>query len=216
MIQDFVHYLDHRHVTDIRVIFDVGARDCKQSLEFARRFPGAKVFAFECNPQTLPLCRSAVHSNSRIVLTEKAVNTYDGDCTFFPINPERTRTTWPDGNPGASSLFRSNDTYTIETYVQDEITVPCVKLSTAMKQHDLSSVDLVWMDLQGAELLALQSFEEFLPAVRYVYTEVSHRPIYTGQVLFPQLETFMRTNGFVRESPVDQRKWQEDVIYRRQ
>lgn len=215
MIERFIEFLTQRGVTEPSVIFDIGARDCQQSVEFAKRYPSAKIFAFECNPQTLPLCRSAVAENPSIVLTEKAVNSHDGTCTFYPINPQKTRTTWADGNPGASSLFRSNNTYPVETYVQDEITLPCTKLSTVMREHDLSGIDCIWMDLQGAELIALQSLEEFLPSVKYIYTEVSHHPIYSGQVLFKELDDFLVSKGFKRETPVNIHCWQEDVIYSR-
>jgi FkbM family methyltransferase len=215
MIEQFIAFLRERGVTAPEVIFDVGARDCKQSVEFAKQYPGARIFSFECNPQTLPICRREIASYPQIVLTEKAVNAHDGTCTFFPINPTKTITSWADGNPGASSLFRSNGTYTIERYVQDEITLPCTKLSTVMKEHGLTKVDCIWMDLQGAELIALQSLEEFLSTVQYIYTEVSHRPIYSGQVMFNDIEQFLTANGFARCTPINPQCWQEDVIYAR-
>ena len=141
------------------------------------------------------------------------MNSFDGECTFYPINPQKTLTTWPDGNPGASSLFRSNGTYPLERYVQDEVRLPCTKLSSVMKEHGLTKVDCIWMDLQGAELIALQSLEEFLPNVKYIYTEVSHRPIYTGQVMFNELDSFLSANGFKRATNINSHCWQEDVIY---
>jgi len=82
-----------------------------------------------------------------------------------------------------------------------------------MKSFALNHIDCIWMDLQGAELLALQSLDEFLPAVKYIYTEVSHRPIYTGQVLFNDIEDFLTSKGFKRDTPVNPYCWQEDVIY---
>jgi FkbM family methyltransferase len=215
MIEQFVKFLSARGVASPTVIFDIGARDCLQSVEFSKQYPECRVFSFECNPQTLPLCRQNIVEYSNITLIDKAVNNYDGSCTFYPINPQKTRTTWKDGNPGASSLFRSNNTYPVETYVQDEITSPCVKLSTVMKEHGLDHVDCIWMDLQGAELLALESLEEFLPTVKYIYTEVSHRPIYSGQVLYGQLNDFLVSKGFKRETNINPYCWQEDVIYSR-
>ncbi len=200
-------------MTSPGVIFDIGARDCMQSVEFAKRYPDARIFAFECNPQTLPLCRTNIEGYPNITLVEKAVNKYDGICKFYPINPKKTRTTWADGNPGASSLFVSNNTYPIETYVQDEIEIPCTKLTTVMKENGISKVDCIWMDLQGAELLALQSLEEYLPTVKYIYTEVSHRPIYSGQVLFGELDIFLTSTGFKRRTHINPHCWQEDVIY---
>jgi FkbM family methyltransferase len=199
-------------------VFDVGARDCKESVEALELFPNAKVYSFECNPQTLPLCRAeeAAHGR-RLTLVAKAVNSYTGVCKFHPINPQKTRTTWTDGNPGASSLFVSNGTYRVEHYVQDTIEVPCTRLDDACKELGIESVAIVWMDLQGAELLALQSMGDFLKGVEYMCVEVSYKPIYSGQVLFPELNAFLEAAGFecINTLEPNSGKWQEDAIYRR-
>ena len=53
-----------------------------------------------------------------ISLVECAVGDRDGNATFHPMDPQRTVTTWADGNPGASSLFVASGKYEVETYVQ--------------------------------------------------------------------------------------------------
>jgi FkbM family methyltransferase len=75
---------------------------------------------------------------------------------FFPIDPKRTVTTWKDGNPGASSLFVAQDGYPHEKYVQNEIMVNCHRLDSICEQEKIVP-DLIWIDLQGAELLAFES-----------------------------------------------------------
>lgn len=200
------------------VIFDVGARDCKESIECLEVFPNATVFAFECNPQTLPLCRDAATKfPERLTLVEKAVNERSGTCTFHPIDPTKTRTTWPDGNPGASSLFMNNGTYWVEQYVQNTINVSCTTLSDICREYSIQTVNLLWMDLQGAELIALKSMGEFLKGVEFMCIEVSYKPIYTGQVLYPEINAFLEKEGFVCISPLDPNggKWQEDAVYQR-
>jgi methylase of polypeptide subunit release factors len=57
MIDNFIRYLNKKNYTNPSIIFDIGSRDCLQSLEFAKQYPSAKIFAFECNPLTLPLCK---------------------------------------------------------------------------------------------------------------------------------------------------------------
>lgn len=195
------------------IILDVGSRDCGESLELSRAFPNARIFAFECNPQTLPICRSVCADCSAITLCPYAVNSYDGECTFYPIDPARTRTTWKDGNPGASSLFRANGAYPAETYVQNEIQVPCRRIESVLKEHGVDHVDLIWMDLQGAELIALESLGPYLDRVHSIHTEVTHRAMYTGQNMFSDIHDFLVARGFVADSPITG-GWQQDVIYR--
>ena len=52
------------------------------------------------------------------------------------------------------------------------------------------------MDLQGAELLALQGMGDLLNGVRYVHTELSFRAMYTGQALFADVHSYLHTRGF--------------------
>jgi len=60
MIETFVKYINNKD--DIFVIFDVGSRDCFQSIEFYNTFPNAKIYAFECNPNTLDQCKKILNS----------------------------------------------------------------------------------------------------------------------------------------------------------
>jgi FkbM family methyltransferase len=212
MIQHFISYIADKNQPYI--IFDIGSRDCAQSIEFYEHFPNARIYAFECNPNTLPICKQNIEKyTDRITLVEGAVCDYDGDITFYPINQSKTITTWKDGNPGASSLFKSNGKYTVEKYVQDEIKTNCHRLDSVIKKYDIPGVDIIWMDLQGAELLALKGMGEFLQDTKYIHTEISHREMYTGQVMFDELHNFIIGNNFSTKNKLSMTGWQEDVIY---
>jgi FkbM family methyltransferase len=204
-----------------------------QAIEFYNHFPNAKIWAFECNPNTLEICRENIRDyTDRITLVEGAVTDYDGDITFYPgrtkllflltlmpcstVNQKETVTTWEDGNPGASSIFKSNGTYTLEQYVQDEISVNCHRLDTVMQKQQIPGVDIIWMDLQGAELLALKSLGDHLANVRYIQTEVSHKEIYSKQVMFSELHTLLMENGFALKNELSMEGWQEDAIYEKE
>ena len=212
MIEQFVNYILDKNKE--YVIFDVGSRDCVQSIEFYNMFPNSKIYAFECNPNTLNICRKNIEPYSdRITLIEGAVCDYDGEIKFYPINQDKTLTSWKDGNPGASSLFVSNGQYTVEKYVQDEITTNCHRLDTIMKKYNIEQVDIIWMDLQGAELLAFKGLGTYLDNVKYIHTEVSHKEMYTGQVMFKELNDFILSKDFKIKNNISGRGWQEDIIY---
>ena len=215
MIEHFLPYFINN--TEKYVIFDIGSRDGLQSIEFYKHFPNATIYCFECNPNTLPICKKNIENyKDRIHLIEGAVCDYDGEITFYPINQQQTRTTWEDGNPGASSIFKSNGTYTEEYYVQYEITTVCHRLDSVMKNYTIPKVDIIWMDLQGAELLALKSLGESLKDVQLIHTEVSHKEMYSGQVMFNELHAFMIDQQFVLKNQLSFHGWQEDAIYEKQ
>jgi FkbM family methyltransferase len=216
MIEQFCDFLrkDKYEFDNKIVILDIGSRDCIQSIEFTKYFPNSTVYAFECNPNTLELCKKNIEHYKNIKLIEGAINEYDGKCKFYPINKDKTITTWKDGNPGASSLFLATGDYPHETYIQDEIVVNCHRIDTILKKDNTVRVNLIWMDLQGAELLALKSMGNILNNVDYIFTEVSHKPLYHGQVLFTELHDFLCKNNFTCMTNVNISGWQEDVIYK--
>ena len=214
MIEKFINYINDKNKA--YVIFDIGSRDCKQSIEFYKTFSNAKIYSFECNPNTLDLCeKNIIPYKDRITLIKGAVCDYDGSITFYPINQEKTQTSWDDGNPGASSLFKSNGKYPYETYVQDKITTDCHRLDTIMNKYSIPNVDIIWMDLQGAELLALKGLGDKLSSVKYIHTEVSYREMYSGQVMYTELDNYIIKNNFSRLNNLSFCGWQEDVIYKK-
>jgi len=214
MIENFIRLIEKKN--EPYTIFDIGSRDCQQSIEFYNWFPNAKIYSFECNPNTISLCKKNIEPYAdRITLIEGAVCDYDGEIPFFPINQEKTLTTWKDGNPGASSLFKSNGTYTVEHYVQDEITTNCHRLDTIMDNYSIQKVDIIWMDLQGAELLALKGLGMKLDDVQYIHTEVSHKEMYSGQVMYKELNSYIVSNDFTLLNDLSLQGWQEDAIYKK-
>jgi FkbM family methyltransferase len=183
-------------VEPVGMIVEIGARDCEETVGLSEQFPNARVYAFECNPATLPDCRKRVAGKPNISLIEKAVSDKDGTVTFFPIDQEKTKTPWADGNPGASSLFRASGKYTKETYVQKEITVPSITLSTFMSEESVEKIDLLWMDIQGAELMALKSGENKLSGIKVIHVEVEFIEIFSGQPLAMDIKRYLNANGF--------------------
>jgi FkbM family methyltransferase len=215
MITRLANFLRRRNVDldTFGAVFELGSRDARQAIELAGLFTNGQIIAVECNPHTLELCRTNAARHPRITLIDKAIHSYTGRCQFHPIDTARTVTSWPDGNPGASSLFLATGDYPAERYVQNTIEVDCIRLDALCKQLGIGAIDLIWMDLQGAELLALQSAGALLDKTRYIYTEVSHRPLYQGQPLFDEVDAFLQARGFRCCSTVDRSNWQQDLIY---
>ena len=182
---------------DVLVIFDIGSLHCLESIEFSKKYKKAKIFAFEANAESYKVCLENTKDIDNITVINKCVNDYDGECVFYPINPEKTITTWFDGNRGASSLFKSNGAADhIEKYVQDEVKMPCIKLETFCLENDIKKIDAIWMDLQGAELLALKGLGDVLTTVKVIQTELEINPMYENQCLYGEVNAFLTEKDF--------------------
>ena len=91
----------------------------------------------------------------------------------------------------------------------------CHRLDTIMNKHNIPFVDIIWMDLQGAELLALKGLGNKLSSVEYINTEACHKAIYTDQALFPEINDYL-TNFFPFKliNNISTSFYFEDVIYK--
>jgi len=101
-----------------------------------------------------------------------------------------------------------------QKYSQDEIAIPCGRIETALNVNETNYIDLVWIDLQGAEKIAFESMGRYLIRARYIHCEVTHKPIYSGQILFDELDEYLRLKGFQLQTPINRNRWQENSIYK--
>ena len=199
---------------DVLVIFDIGSLHCLEAIEFSKKYKNAKIYSFEANPESYEVCLKNTKDISRIMVTNKCVNDYDGECSFFPINTEKTVTTWFDGNRGASSLFKSNGAVDhIEKYVQDEIKMPCLRLDTFCKENNITKIDAIWMDLQGAELLAINGLGDILNTVKVIQTELEINAMCKDQCLYKDVNEVLINKGFEQISGNVNAKFGSDFVY---
>ena len=67
------------------------------------------------------------------------------------------------------------------------------------KGFNRSMFNFANIDIQGAELIALQGMTEQLSHLDYVYLEVNEKHLYKDCVLIPELDEFLESHGFKSE-----------------
>ena len=197
----------------VRVALDVGSRDAQIARGLACHYPNARVWAFEPNPAAVAVCRDNLKDEPRIALVEAAVTEADGPVTFYPIDPARTLTPHADGNIGASSLYKANAVYPYETYAQTEVTVHGTRLDTWAQGAGVGEIDVLWMDVQGAELPALSGLGQLLSRVKIIHVEVLYKEMYVGASLFDAVDALLTAQGFARTKKLYACEWFGDVVY---
>lgn len=105
------------------------------------------------------------------------INNIDATSSMYPLNEEVVR--------------RFQDLSSLHTVRTEEI-------ATRRLDDVLSSdtVDFLKLDIQGYELQALESAREVLSRTAVVHCEVEFVPIYAGQPLFAEVQSFMVEQGF--------------------
>jgi len=74
--------------------------------------------------------------------------------------------------------------------------VQALTLDHLFKTHQLSNIDLIKIDVQGAEHLVLQSASNALKRTKMVYTEFSFKPLYENSSTFFDLYKILYDNEF--------------------
>ncbi len=70
-----------------------------------------------------------------------------------------------------------------------------------------SEIDFVNLDIQGAELKALEGFKNHLPVVKWIYMEVNNKNLYLDCALVDDVDVFLNAFGFTR---IATRWWKRD------
>jgi FkbM family methyltransferase len=100
----------------------------------------------------------------------------------------------------ASSLLsidpRNSGWFGRDLSVASQIQVETMSLPALMHRYELQSVDLLKLDLQGAERIVLEGAESVLARINVIYTEVFFEPLYAGCWLFFEVAAFLAARGF--------------------
>ncbi len=98
--------------------------------------------------------------------------------------------------------------------VIDQINVTTVRLEELIDRND--KFEFVVLDIQGAELHAIDGLGKRLEQVNWIYTEVSKVELYEGATLFEELEEQLKNKGFIRVFTAwDRRAGWGDALYAR-
>lgn len=83
-----------------------------------------------------------------------------------------------------------------------EIKMKSKKLDSIINWHniDMGKINFLNLDIQGAELLALEGMEKNLEHIDHIYSEVNTEEVYKGCALLEEMDAYLYTQGFVRKA----------------
>ena len=172
-----------------RKIVDVGV--CYgEFTDLARAyFEPEKIWMVEADPELAAKLSEKYQGVSECEVTHAAIVDRTGELTF-QVNEHR---------PSSSVLPIAEHTGRVFNKSMNElrsVTVPSLSLDDYFDRHGIGSVDLMKIDIQGAEKLLLQGGQKALQQVRLVHMELMFEACYTGCALFGELDPLMRSAGF--------------------
>lgn len=159
---------------EVTGVVEAGARDCKETLDFKSAYPKAKIIAFECDPNCIPICKKNI-AGTDITLIEKAISDHAGTAEFH-VSPDS----------GSSSLL---GTVFPES---KKIRVPMSTLKDELEE----APTVLWLDAEGGELAILKGAQDLLDGVSIINIEVRFKRTLKDQPLYWDIKKFLYSRGF--------------------
>jgi FkbM family methyltransferase len=182
---DLVRYLA---AAPVRTVVDVGAHEGESLEEFVALFPDAQVFSFEPLPASFRRAAERARHHDRAHAFQLALCEAPG-----------TRIFRSGRHACLSSLLAADVGYAWPSSPLDiEQPVECDTLDRVAARLGIAGIDLLKIDVQGAEHLVLEGARTLLAGERIqaVRMEVLFLALYEGQAPFGALLETMRVHGF--------------------
>ena len=168
------------------IILESGAYIGDDTTEFSKKWTNARIISFEPNPHAFSQLEKNTKNIKNVERYNLALNSFNGTTNFFAGKNE-----WE----GASSLLAPSK-WRKNIYNGTLIDVTCVILDDLCEKNNIDHVDFMWLDMEGAELLVLQSSPKILGKTKVIYTETNFQGYRKNMAQFKDLKKFLEDNNF--------------------
>ena len=181
--QDFYFFLDQflKSSNEPLTIFEIGAHFGIDTLKLSCLFPNSQIYAFEPDPRNFQIL-SKLDKSPNIHIFNQAISDSVGYSKFFmsmshkPNFSKFAKYPWIDKNffntnylsrSGASSLLTGHEALDSAR----DVTVSTTTLDNFCLTRFIQAIDLLWIDVQGAENLVIKGANDTLSTVKYIWIE---------------------------------------------
>lgn len=182
-----------RYDVNPNIIYDVGANKGLAINTYSKKFPSSSIYAFEAIPELSEELSNIYRSNSNIIIVPNALDKskgvrnfnqtiISGNSSFFDISEQQKH-----------SAHHDNVTRVIKS-----IEVQCTTLDDYSQSNNIEKIDFMKMDIQGAEVLALEGAKQLLKSgsISAIYVEVMFAQVYEQQCFYHDIASLLLKNGY--------------------
>jgi len=176
----------------VLTIFDAGAHVGNTVANYKYLFPEATIYSFEPFPESIERLRKRFLGDSLVKPIQMAISNEAGAREFYVNNTfEQTNSLFP--RPISARRY-----YPKGAELMNRIEVGVTTIDKFCSEESISNIQILKMDIQGGELMALQGASEMLHQGRIdlIYTEVLFVPHYEGAPMFYELCEYLSKWGY--------------------
>ena len=193
---------------DQPVSLDCGANPGLSSVALLQAFPQSKIVAVEADPDVFVLLKNTAIKHPQIYPFHVALGDKNGVTPFYQAQNHRNAR-------GQGSIFpQSKEHWYWKVRLSKKPTsIPMQTLDDFCSQHEIPTLDFLFLDMQGAEYSMLKASVNILDKVRAIYTEVLFEEIYDGAPLYDDLKALLEQRGFAELTLYKRHKSWGDVLF---
>ena len=180
-----LHYLVNKYNIQFKGILHVGAHECEELKDYNVYISNDKILWIEAMNDKVELCKYRYPG----IFIENAV-----------ISDKIEKVKFNVSNNGQSSSileFGLHSHYHPSVFYINSIEMETKLLRDIICKYNIS-YNFINLDIQGVELRALKSMEEYLDNIDYIYTEVNCDEVYQDCDKVTELDTYLDKFGFKR------------------
>jgi FkbM family methyltransferase len=202
-------------------ILEIGAHYGEDSLRFLETFKEPKIYCFEPDPRNIEIFEKYVKSK-KVNLCKKALSNCNGKSIFYqsftPLEEESVpeKYNWISkedyfkkkaNNSGSSSLKKG-----YKSTFKNTIEVETIRADSWIENKNIELIDLIWIDVQGAEKEVIQGFGEILNIVNFIWIEYGEVS-YEGGMTREETIKLLSDSGFVCIQNLSDKGPQGDLFF---
>lgn len=154
------------------IILEIGTSTGEDTLAFLREFSHIQLYCFEPDPRCVEIHKSQV-KDPRCKLYEIAISDVDGEAEFYQSSGYYEGLTKYSDWLQSSSLKIPKNHLKVHPWCkfENQVKVPTRRLDSWFEENPIDEIDLIWADVQGAEMNLIQGAAKTLSHTKYFYTE---------------------------------------------
>lgn len=177
---------------EVPTIFDVGANLGQSVLEYRKYFSGSNIYCFEPTNDAFEMLKNNWMHDKNVQMYNAAITNRNGDVGFYTNKANFT-----------NSLLKVSceaDAIVDSSLLMNMgcITVKGVTLDKFCLNNRVNKINILKMDIQGGELMALEGARRLLEAnlIDVIYSEVLFANIYDNQAYFCDINGYLRNHNY--------------------
>lgn len=194
-----------QYLPDNPTIIEAGAHIGRDTVKMSKLWPNSKIYAFEPVPELFQYLINNTKNYSNIFCFQLALSNKIELADLYVSSGRST---------ALSSLLKPEDILQIHPDAHfEKISVQTTTLDKWAEEHQVKSVDFMWLDLQGAELHALEGANNLLKTVKVILIEASLTNRYSNNPTYNTLKNYIEQKGFKAVAQSKEKYGKVDLLF---